>query len=275
MTRAIRSELLKMRTMPGMWVVVLLGFPLTVLFVLIAFGLAGGREFPSQTFGHVQTLSDRRLLLGAGFRTATFLAPLIGVLCVTTEYRHKTITGTLLLTPQRDRVLMAKVVATTVWAVGLTVVTFLAVGIVGLPWNSAMGGSVTSVLDQAGAVVPELFLATILLALFGLGFGTLVKNQIAGVLVTIGGTLILEGLIEVLVNLIFHYDLNWLPNEATAAFAGIIAKGVGFGGGGGGGGGNNLNFTLLRWWVGGLVMLGWGLIPLTIGYFTTFRKDVT
>ena len=127
-------------------------------------------------------------------------------------------------------------------------------------------------LDQAGAVVPELLLATVLLALFGLGFGTLVKNQIAGVLVTIGGTLILEGLIVYLVNLIFHYDLNWMPNEATAAFAGVIARGGGFGGGGGN---STLNFSLLRWWVGGIVMLGWGLVPLTIGYFTTFRKDVT
>jgi len=32
---------------------------------------------------------------------------------------------------------------------------------------------------------------------------------------------------------------------------------------------------LLAWWQGGLVMLLWGLVPLTIGYFTTFRRDVT
>jgi hypothetical protein len=32
---------------------------------------------------------------------------------------------------------------------------------------------------------------------------------------------------------------------------------------------------LLTWWEGGLVMLAWGLGPLALGYFTTFRKDVT
>ena len=32
---------------------------------------------------------------------------------------------------------------------------------------------------------------------------------------------------------------------------------------------------ILNWWLGGIVMLGWGLIPLAMGYFTTFRKDVT
>jgi ABC-2 type transport system permease protein len=273
MERTIRAELLKMRTMPGMWIVLLLTFPLTALFVIVSFLSAGSHLFPSQTFAHVQTLADRRLLMGAGFRAITLLGPLLGVLCVTTEYRHKTITGTLLLTPQRSHVLAAKVVATCVWAIGMAAMTFVAVAAVGLPWNSAMGGTAGSVLDQAGAVVPEVFVATILLGLFGVGFGTLVKNQIAGVLVTIGGTLILEGLILVLVRAIFHYDLNWLPNEATAAFVGILAKGAGFGGGGGNGGG--ITFTLLPWWAGGLAMLGWGVVPLTIGYFTTFRKDVT
>ena len=34
-------------------------------------------------------------------------------------------------------------------------------------------------------------------------------------------------------------------------------------------------FRLLTWWQGGLVLLAWGLGPLTLGYFTTFRRDVT
>jgi hypothetical protein len=271
MSRALRAELFKLRTMPGMWVVLLLAFPLTVLFILLSFLSAGSHTFTHQTFAHVQTLSDRRLLLGSGFRTLTLLGPLLGVLCLTTEYRHKTLTGTLLLTPQRSRVLAAKVMATAIWSFGMAMITFIAVAAVGLPWNSGMGGSVSSVLNQAGAVVPEMFLAAILLGLFGLGFGTLVKNQIAGVLVTIGGTLILEGLIVFVVNIVFHYDLNWMPDEATAAFAGVIAKGAGFGGGDN----SSLNFSLLPWWLGGIAMLGWGLIPLTVGYFTTFRRDVT
>jgi ABC-2 type transport system permease protein len=120
--------------------------------------------------------------------------------------------------------------------------------------------------------VPGLVASAVLLGLFGLGFGTLVKNQVAAILLTIGGTLILEGILEVLARAIFHYDLNWLPNAAGAALAGDIARGLG---GGGGGNGQSTGLRLLTWWQGGLVMLGWGLIPLTIGYFTTFRRDVT
>ncbi len=269
MIRTVRAELLKMRTMPGMWVVLLLSFPLTCLFILFSFLNAGHHSFPMQTFGPVHNLSQERLLLGAGFRTATLLAPVLGVLCITTEYRHKTITGTLLLTPQRDRVLAAKVIATAIWTLGMAAVTFVAVFAVGLPWNAGLGGTASSVLDQVGAVVPQMFAVTVLLGLFGLGFGTLVKNQVAGVLITIGESLILEGLIVLLFIAVFHYDLNWLPGEATASFAGIIAKGASFGGGG------STTFSLLPWWAGGLTMLGWGLGPLAIGYFTTFRRDVT
>ena len=112
--------------------------------------------------------------------------------------------------------------------------------------------------------------SAVLLGLFGLGFGTLVKNQVAAILLTIGGTLILEGILIALAKAIFHYDLNWLPNGAGAALAGDIARGLG------GGNGNGPNaFRLLTWWQGGLVLLAWGLGPLILGYFTTFRRDVT
>ena len=65
MINALRSELLKMRTMPGVWVTFGLAFPLTVLGILIVFAAAGG--FAGHTFYFVTSLSQRRRLLGAGF----------------------------------------------------------------------------------------------------------------------------------------------------------------------------------------------------------------
>jgi ABC-2 type transport system permease protein len=119
-------------------------------------------------------------------------------------------------------------------------------------------------------VIPGLVVGAILLGLFGLGFGVLVKNQVAGILITIGGTFILEPILVAVAHGVFNYDLNWLPSRAVVALVGAIGS-TGFGGGGGGG----VNEPLLTWWQGGLAMLGWGLIPLTLGYFTTFRRDVT
>jgi ABC-2 type transport system permease protein len=266
MTNAIRAELLKMRSMPGVWVTFAIGFPLTVLLCLAVFASSGG--FPGHTFYFAQTLKQRRELLGAGYFGIEVLAPIMGVLCVTGEYRHKTMTTTFVLRPIRTQVLAAKVVATAVWSIFLALITLVAVAVVGLPWNAALGGVTSQVTDQIGAVVPGLVLSAVLLALFGLGFGTLVKNQIAAILLTIGGTLILESILIALARAIFHYNLNWLPNAAGAALAGDIARGFG-------GGGRGSDFHLLTWWQGGLVMLLWGLVPLTIGYFTTFRRDVT
>ncbi len=48
MINALRAELLKMRTMPGVWVTFGLAIPLTVLGVLIVLASAGG--FPGHTF---------------------------------------------------------------------------------------------------------------------------------------------------------------------------------------------------------------------------------
>jgi ABC-2 type transport system permease protein len=263
----IRAELLKLRSMPGVWVIFLIVFPLTVLAVTLILVSAG---FSGHTFFFVHTLNQERELLGAGYAPMQVLAPILGVLCITTEYRNKTITSTLLLTPRRSRVLGAKIVVTAYWAVLMTLLSLVVVLAIGLPWNAGLGGSTSALVDQFGAVIPGLFAAAILLALFGLGFGTLVKNQVAGILLTIGGTFILEGLLVVLAHSVFHYDLNWLPTSASAALAGTISRG-GFGGRGGGA----ESAALLAWWQGGLVMLGWGLVPLTIGYYTTFRKDVT
>jgi ABC-2 type transport system permease protein len=263
---AIRSELLKMRSTPGPWVAFGLALPLTVLALVGIFATAGG--FPGHTFFYADTLELKRELLGAGYGLSLeFLAPIIGVICITSEYRHKTMTTTLVISPVRQTVLLAKVVVTVVWSLMIAILSVVVVAAVGLPWNSALGGTPSSVIDQAGAVIPGFIGAAVLLGLFGLGFGTLVKNQVAGVLFTIGGTFILEPLLVALASAIFHWDLNWLPSSAAAALAGDVARGFG----------SNRDPTthLLSWWLGGLAMLGWGVGPLAIGYFTTFRRDVT
>jgi ABC-2 type transport system permease protein len=265
MRNAVRAELLKMRTMPGIWVCFGLAFPLTILIMWAIFGAQG---YPGHTYSFVHTLNQRRVLLGAGYVGISFLAPITGVICITSEYRQKTITSTLVATPVRNRVLRAKIVATAYWSVLMALMTLVTTFAVAAPWNAGLGGTAASVIDQAGAVVPGLLGAAILLGLFGLGFGVLVKNQVAGILVTIGGTFILEGILIALARAVFHYNLNWLPSSAAAALAGEVARG-------GIGGGNGHAAQLLSWWKGGLVMLGWGLGPLTLGYFTTFRRDVT
>lgn len=269
MIHVIRAELYKFRTTPGPWVMSGVVMALTALIVALAAFTAAG--YPGHTFAAPHTVPQYRLLLGSGYLAALYVAPVLGVLCITTEYRHKVLTTSLLISPRREQVLGAKAVATVLWGFLLCVGSLVIVGAMGLTWLWADGGSVSGALGQAGAVIPGLFGAFALLSLYGLGIGVLLRNQIAGVLITLGFTVIIEQIIVALFEHVLNVTINWLPAEATRAFVGGIILGNGGGGGGGGAGG----VTLLTWWQGGLVLLGWGLIPLTIGYFTTFRRDVT
>jgi ABC-type transport system involved in multi-copper enzyme maturation permease subunit len=263
---AIRSEIYKLRTTPGPWVVLLLIVPLTVLSMLAVFGNAGGSAV-NGGLSHVRTVNQARVLLGASYTFGAVLAPIAGVLCITTEYRHKVITTSLLMTPRREIVLIGKGIASGLWGVAMAVLGLAAAMGIGVPWNSALGGSAGQVLDQMGAVLPGLVAVFVLLTLFGLGFGTLVRNQVAAVLITIGGTLVLEPIVVFLLHHYVNYNLNWLPTDTAASLAGTLARIQG--------GGANPGVPLLPWWGGGLALLAWGVVPLVVGYFTTFRRDVT
>jgi hypothetical protein len=216
-----------------------------------------------KTFAAPTTPNELRWLLGAGYLGGLYVAPILGVLCITTEYRHKVLTTSLLITPRREQVLLAKAVACVLWGFLMCLASFVVVAAMGIPWLVAEGGSVSALLHQTGAVVPTLFLAFALLSLYGLGIGILLRNQIAAVLITLGFTVIIEQILVALFQHLLHTSLNWLPSEATRALVGGLR----------GNGGNDVQ--LLSWWAGGLVLLAWGVVPGVIGYFTTFRRDVT
>jgi ABC-2 type transport system permease protein len=265
MIRVIRAELYKLRTTPGPWVVLIVTFVLTALGIITAFVITvGGKgEFTAPVFA-----PQLRLLVGAGYGAGTVLAPIVGILCITTEYRQKVLTTTLLVTPRREVVLFGKAVASAVWGLLLAIAGLVLVAAMGIPLLVTQGGSVTALLHQVGPVVPGLLGAYILFAIFGLGIGTLLRNQVAAVVLTIVFVVILERIIVALVHSLAHVDLNWLPSRSAAALAGGLTRATG-------GGDNTGAGPLLSWWLGGLALLAWGVGTAVIGYFTTFRRDVT
>ena len=128
----------------------------------------------------------------------------------------------------------------------------------GIPLLKTQGGSVSALFNQAGAVLPGFFAAFALLALFGAGLGTLVKNQIAAVVTILAITFIIEPIFDGLLP-----DVGrWLPFAASAAVAGGLTP-------------PGERVYLLSWWLAAIVLAGWGLVPIVVGYFATFKKDVT
>jgi ABC-2 type transport system permease protein len=200
-----------------------------------------------------------RRLVGAGFAVGgVWMSAIVGVLCVTGEYRHKIMTTSLLVEPRRWRLLAAKAIAALIWGLGLAVASLLLVGAMGIPLLKTEGGSVSALFNQAGAVLPGFFAAFALLALFGAGLGTLIKNQIAAVVIILAITFIVEPVFDGLLPQVGR----WLPFAASASVAGGLLP-------------NGERAYLLSWWLAAIVLAAWGLVPIVLGYFTTFTRDVT
>ncbi len=265
MMRLIESELFKLRTTPGPWVCILVTMLLTGLGITTAFIVGHDHVV---TFTAPTTTTGLRNLVGAGYEAGVVMAPVLGVICITTEYRHRVLTATLLLDPRRPEVITAKIVASALWGLLMSVASFVMVAAMGIPLLVVEGGSVSALAHQVGPVAPGILAAYLLLAIYGMGIGTLVRNQIAGVILALGITLVLEPIIVAIFGSLAHMDVNFLPSRATQSLAGgLLPRGAG-----------NATLTahvLLSWWLGAIALVGWGLGTAILGYFLTFKRDVT
>jgi ABC-2 type transport system permease protein len=260
MIRGIRSELFKLRTSPGSWVVLGATLLFTALGIVVVFlvHIVGHGPGHLRFVAPTSTLRLRRLI-GASFTIGgVWMAAIAGVLCVTGEYRHRFMATSLLVQPQRWKLLSTKAVAAVIWAIGLAIGSLLLVGAMGIPLLSSQGGSVSALFNQVGAVVPGLFATFALLALFGAGLGTLIKNQIAAVVTILAVTFIVEPVFD---GLLPHVG-RWLPFAASASVAGGLAP-------------RAERVLLLSWWLAAIVLAAWGLIPIVVGYFVSFKRDVS
>ncbi len=267
MTNLVRAELFKLRTTPGPWICVAVTVLLTGLGVTTAFIVAhhGAAHFSAPT-----TTAGLRSLVGAGYEAGVVMAPVLGVICITTEYRHRVLTATLLLHPKRSEVVTAKVIASVVWGLLMSVASFAMVAAMGIPLLLAEGGSVSAMLHQVAPVVPGILAAYALLSMYGMGIGTLVKNQIGGVILALGITLVLEPIIVAIFGSLAHIDVNFLPSRATQAVAGgLVPRATANANAGA------ASALLLSWWAGALALVGWGLGASVLGYFVSFRRDVS
>jgi ABC-2 type transport system permease protein len=182
-SHVINSELFKLRTTRTFVVLALTALGLVLvgavlLTSLVDFG--GGEDPPYEILMFV---------LGPILRA---FALIIGILAVTNEFRHGTITPTLLVVPSRTRLIAAKLVA--VLAMGL------ALGFAGTALMVIPGTLITGVrdVDFGENVLSVLFggtIATALNAAFGLGIGTLVRNQVGAIVVALIYGFMLEDLI--------------------------------------------------------------------------------
>jgi ABC-2 type transport system permease protein len=202
----------------------------------------------------------RSIYAGAAFTGAYVFALVLGITGMTGEYRYQTVTPTFLATPRRARVVAGKAVAHlgVGMAYGLvaTLVAFVAGGLVIVVRGGSLG------LDTPGLwrAVALGIVAVGLWTLVGIGIGTLIRNQVAAVLVGVAVTFLVEPLLTIG---LYALDLDavgrFLPSSASSAMTSPPS----------------MYGDLLSWWAGGLVLSGYALVFALLGVLLSVRRDVT
>lgn len=190
---------------------------------------------------------------------------IVGALLVTTEYRHKTLTPTLLADPSRDRLVAAKL------AVGAGV--GLLFGLLGTIASTGVGATVLALLHKptgldAASTWRTLGLSVVALgvwALIGVAVGTVITNQVAAIIVLIAFTQFVEPILRTVFAL-----TSWgkgigpyLPGAAGEAITGGSFYSA-----------TGMTQLLSHWWAGFLVLVAYGVVLVAVGRVTTLRRDV-
>ena len=244
----VRAELLKIRTTRGWYVY------LGLIVLLVGLGVSGDigtAENPARSTVEYQ----RGLFEGAGF--SLLLALILAITVVTSEFRHGTITPTLLVTPRRELVVVAKAIATVLVSIGFALLALLTLVIVGSIWLAAVGAenrlAEPDVLEAAG----ELLLAAPIWALAGIGVGVLVQSQVAALVGALIWIFLGETIIVAVLDLLDVGGLSdYLPFQALDAADGT-------------------NVDLLPYWTAVGVSLAWALVLGAAGTERLRRRDIT
>ncbi len=268
----VRAEWVKLRTTAVPWVLAGIAVVITGLLVLLFFinhgnsgggGGGGGQgSFNSNGFGYPQpdvphTVQQLRNLIGSGLVGYIF-ALLMGVLIITAEFRHKTVTASFLVTPRRSTFVIAKLIMAALAGAVLAIVLVAATVIGGGIAVAAKGGSFDDLLHQVPAVAPGMILVFVLMGLLGVGVGSLLTNQVAALIVALGWFLIVENIIDG----IWSGTTRWLPSGAAMAASSVSR-------------GRSSDVTLFSWWQGSLLILAYGLVFAIVGSLVMTRRDIT
>ncbi len=178
MTALLRAELLKLRTTRTFVAMTAVTVGTSVLLT----GLVASLTEPTKASVIVDVfLSD----------TSGLFIIVLAVVGMGGEWRHRTIAGALLATPDRVRFLAAKTIAFAVAGVALSVAVSLAVTVVGVAILSFRDLPLPNAGDLFAQDARNAMVAC-LLGAFGVGVGALARNQVVGIV----GVLLLMFAIE-------------------------------------------------------------------------------
>lgn len=264
---ALQVELRKVTSTPLWWILaggafLYLAFMGAVMAFSVSVPVQEGGMASSEMTTEAITMSIYGLPASMGY-----VFPLVlGALAITGEYRHRTLTTSLLVDTSRTRLLLAKVAVQAGFGAVLGVCS-----VVGVTASAAAVFLLTDTptflgTSEAWTTLGLTVLALALWGMIGVGFGALVPNQVASVVVILAFTQLLEPLLRL--GLAAAGDVAssislYLPGAAAEALVGAsIYTAIG-------------GAALLPRWGGGLVLLAYALGFALLGRLTTLRRDVS
>jgi len=236
----LRSEWLKLFTTRTTWVMLGIGLLCEALFAGLLVGLA--------SFSDIGEIDE--VITGLGLLMTLMLV--LGVLVITTEFRHGTASSTFLVAPMRWPVMGAKLGACVLVGV-LAGLAFVVVnGGLALPIYSGRGGTLPPTSDLV-KVYAGVIASFALLAVFGLGIGAIIRNQVGAIIAAIAVFFVVSGLPELLPGTIGEY----FPAQTVGTLHGRV-EGDG-------------NLTQVG---AGIVLALWSLALVAIGTVLTVIRDL-
>jgi ABC-2 type transport system permease protein len=194
------------------------------------------------------------MLVGGPVTLLSGAALLLGILGMAGEFRHQTVTQTFLVTPDRGRVVAAKLVAYPLAGIALALSILAFTAALATAWLAAKGITPSLLDARLGRVLLGAVLAAGLCGLVGVGVAALVRNQVAALVGVVVWVLLVEGL---LMSLLHAPSLaRWLPSAAAAALTNP--------------GGGQLSRL-----AGALLLAGYALALAAVGTRLVVRRDIT
>jgi len=285
MGNLIKAEFRKVITTHLWWALLIPTFAVGLLFALVtgAMGDALGAGFAEapDVAGRFDTGEWEWSVFGfaRSINIATLMPLVFGGCALSGEYSQRTITLTFLTAPNRTMVLAAKAITYLVWGALYGVVTVIGVSIgLGISVDSGRLPDASGWLAMAGVGV----LACVLMTLFGIGIGALIRNTAGTALTLVLYFLLVENGLA----LAFLNDLpsmiGALPNGAingltgsvaidiflsnTTAVSDVLESAVHWFAGAPG---------AITWWASALIFLGWTALSFGGGWLASRKSDIT
>lgn len=253
MNRLIMGEVRKLFT-TKLWLWMLLGaFAITAMFMGFTIALDGGEGNPNPPLA---TAAGQRTLFGIAGSSGVFVL-ILGIIAITGEFRHQTVTPTFLATPHRGRVVVSKLLTYAIAGVGYGIAVVLLAIAIAVPWLSAKGIDLSLTGNGIPGTLAGVVAGVAVYSLLGVGVGALVRNQIAAVVGALVYLFVVEGFVSALPTVRDYY--KFFPGGANTALVGAQQP----------------NVELLEPWQGGLLLVAYGVVFATAGTWIAIRRDVS